>query len=75
MTTQLNNIIELAANLIIEGKATENNAIEMALKIDSEKCLKCVEDVADMNRGYINENNQTQKAYGILLKSVYQKLS
>jgi hypothetical protein len=75
MTTQIKNIIELAANLVIEGKADETNALEMALKIDTEKALKCIDDITDMKRGYINPNNQTQKAYGILLKSVYQRLT
>ena len=75
MTTQLNNIIELAAQLVIEGKATSETAIELALKQDNEMSLKCVEDMTDMRRGYINEENKTQKAFGIIMKSVYSKLS
>jgi len=75
MTTQLNNIIELASQLVIEGKATIETAFEIALKIDNERTLNTIEDIADMNRGYVNDNNKTQKAFGILLKSVNQRLS
>ena len=75
MTTQLNNIIDLAAQLVIEGKATTENAIELALKQDNEMVLKCVEDMEDMRRGYINEANKTQKVFGIIIESVYSKLS
>jgi len=75
MTTQLNNIIDLAAQLIIEGKATAENAVELALKQDNEMALKCVEGMTDMRRGYINEENKTQKAFGIIMESVYSKLS
>ena len=75
MTTQLNNIIELAAQLVVQGEATNENAIELALQKDNERSLKCVEDISDMRRGYVNESNKTQKAYGIIMKSVYSKLS
>lgn len=75
MTNQLNNIIELAAQLVNEGKATIDNAIEVAIRIDNERALKCIEDMADMSKGYVNQENKTQKAFGILLTSVYGKLS
>lgn len=75
ITTQLSNIIELAAQLVIEGKATTEKAMELALKQDNENTLKCVEDMEDMRRGYINEKNKTQKAFGIIMESVYSKLS
>lgn len=73
---QLEYIITIAAQLVIDGKLTEENAIEMALQLDTDRCLQCVEDMADMNRGYINnEHNTTQKAYHIIMKSVHKKLS
>lgn len=75
MTTQLNNITDLAAQLVIEEKSTTENAIELALKQDNEMSLKCVEDMEDMRRGHINEENKTQKAFGIIMESVYAKLS
>jgi hypothetical protein len=75
MTTQLNNIIELAAKLIIEGKATEENAIQMAIEQDNNKCLEVIEDMADMRRGYINERNTNQKGFEIVRNSVYERLS
>ncbi len=75
MTTQLNNIIELAASLIIEGKATEENAIEIAIEIDNNKCLNVFEAISDMHKGYINELNINQKGFNIVLKSTYNKLS
>ena len=75
MTTQLNNIIELASTLIIEGKATQENALQMAIEIDTNRCAKSIDDVSDMRRGYVNERNTTQKALDILCKSVYEKLS
>ena len=75
MTTQLNNIIELAAKLIIEGKATEENAIQMAIDQDNNKCLEVIEDMADMRSGYINERNTNQKGFEIVRNSVYERLS
>ncbi len=75
MTTQLNNIIELAATLITEGKATEENAIQMAMEIDNNKCLDIFEDISDMRKGYINELNVNQKGFNIVLESTYNKLS
>jgi len=75
MTTQLNNIIELAANLITTGKAIEVNAIQMAIEIDNNKCLEVFENISDMKRGYVNEKNINQKGYGIILKSTYNRLS
>jgi len=75
MTNQLNNIIELAANLIIEGKAAEENAIQMAIEQDSNKCLEVIEDIYDMRRGYVNEKNTNQKGYEIVKNSVYERLS
>ncbi len=70
----INNIIEFAARLVIEGNATPDNAIFKALKNDSEMCLNCIDDLNDMNRGYNNQNVKTQKAFNILLESVYSKL-
>ena len=75
MKTQLNNIIELAANLIIEGKATEENAIQMAIEIDNNKCLNVSEDLSNIKKGYVNELNLNQKGFNIVLKSTYNKLS
>jgi len=75
MTTQLNNIIELAANLITEGKATEENAIQVAIEIDNNKCLDVFEDISNMRKGYINEHNVNQKGFHIVLQSTYNKLS
>ena len=75
MTNQLNNIIELAANLIIEGKATEENAMQMVIEQDSNKCLEVIEDIFDMRRGYVNERNTNQKGYEIVKNSVYERLS
>jgi hypothetical protein len=75
MKTQIENITTIAANLIISGKATPENAIEKAIELDSNKCLEVIEDINDMKRGYINTHNKTQKAFNILLKSVYEKLA
>ena len=75
MKTQLNNIIELAANLIIEDKATEENAIQMAIEIDNNKCLNVSEDLSNIKKGYVNELNLNQKGFNIVLKSTYNKLS
>lgn len=72
---QLDYIIDIAAQLVIDGEATPENAIELALQRDTDKCLQCIDDMTDMNRGYINEHNKTQTAFGILLKSVHSKLS
>lgn len=70
----LENIIEIAAQLVIDGKATTENAIEMALEIDTNRALKCVEDMADMNRGYINPHNKTQAAYNTMMQRVFQNI-
>lgn len=75
MKTQLEDIVELAANLILEGKATESNALQMAIEIDNNKCLEVIEDISDMRRGYINERNTNQKAFEIVKNSVYERLS
>jgi len=75
MKAQIENIVNLAALLIIEGKATKENAIERALEIDSVKCLRVIEDIADMKKGYLNGLNVNQKAYSIVIKSVYDKLA
>lgn len=75
MRTQLNNIAELAAELVISGKATFENAFQIALELDNDMVLKSIEDIRDMNNGYKNEENKTQKAFGILMNSVYSKLS
>jgi len=75
MTTQLNNIIELAAKLITEGRATEENAIQMAIEIDNNKCVDVFEDVSDMRKGYINELNLNQNGFNNVLTNTYNKLS
>ena len=75
MTTQLNNIIELAAKLITEGRATEENAIQMAIEIDNNKCVDVFEDISDMHRGYINELNLNQNGFNNVLTNTYNKLS
>ena len=75
INTQLNNILEIAANLITEGKATEENAIEMAIELDNNKSLKLHEDISDMRKGYINELNGNQKGFNIVLEGTYNKLS
>lgn len=75
MTNQLNNIIELAANLIIEGRATEENAIQMAIEEDNNRCLAVFEDISYMRNGYINELNTNQKGFNIILENTYNKLS
>ena len=75
MTTQLNNIIELAASLITEGRATEENAIQMAIEIDNNKCVDVFEDVSDMRKGYINELNLNQNGFNNVLTNTYNKLS
>ena len=75
MKTQLENIVELAANLILEGKATESNALQIAIEIDNNKCLEVIEDISDMKRGYINERNTNQKGFEIVKNSVYERLS
>ncbi len=71
MQNQVENIAELAAQLIIDGKSSVKNAFEMALKIDSEKCLDVIEDMADMRGGYVNDLNKNQKAYEIILEGAY----
>lgn len=75
MPTQLNRIIQLAANLILEGKANKDNAIQMAIEIDNNKCLEVIEDISAMRRGYINQRNTNQKAFEIVKNSVYERLS
>lgn len=42
-TNQLNYIANLAAQLIIEGKATIDNAFEMAISEDNKRCLDMIE--------------------------------
>lgn len=74
METQINNIAELAAELVISGKATIENAFQKALEIDNEMILKSIEDIRDMQNGYKNDENKTQKSFGILMNSVYSKL-
>lgn len=74
MTTQINNITEIAAELVISGKATIENALQMALEMDSEMVLKSIEDIRDMQNDYNNEENKTQKAFNVLMNSVYSKL-
>ncbi len=69
----LDNIIEAAAQLIIEGKATIDTAFEMALKADMARCEKAIDDMRDMKAGYINPENKTQKAANILMHSVYKE--
>lgn len=71
----LDNILEIAANLIIEGKCTVDNAITQAIKQDTERILNTVEDMTDMNRDYVNNENKNQKAYHLIMKSVYYKLT
>jgi hypothetical protein len=75
MKTKIENLTTIAANLIISGKATPENAIQLAVEMDSQKCLEVIQDIFDMKRGYINKNNKSQKAFHILLKSVYKKLA
>ena len=73
--TQLNNLIEIASNLVLSGVATIENAFEMAIKKDQEMISTAINDMEDMNRGYINKSNKTQKAFDVLLNEVYFKLS
>ena len=70
----LNNIIEIAANLIVEGKANKENAIQMAIEIDNNRILNVVSDIKDM-RDFPNPHNKNQKAYNIILNNVYNKLT
>jgi|LakMenEpi03Aug12_release.lakeMendotaPanAssembly.Ray.scaffolds.fasta_scaffold229456_4 hypothetical protein len=55
MTTQIERITELAADLIINGTATINNAIEMAIKIDTERCEKFIDKIKSGNCEQVNE--------------------
>lgn len=71
MNTQLNNLVELAAQLILDGKATIDNAMQMAIEQDSDRCLQAIEDMKDKLDGYINPNNKTQKAASILMNRIY----
>jgi len=70
----LNNIIERAANLIISGEATKDNALQMAIEIDNNKCEEVIFDVKSM-RDYPNAHNLNQKAFYIIMNGVYTKLS
>lgn len=74
MKNQINNIAEIAAELVISGKATIENAFQMALELDNDMIFKSIEDIRDMQNGHKNEANKTQKAFGILMNSVYSKL-
>lgn len=75
MKTQLENIIDIASSLILEGKATEQNAIQMAIQIDNDRILNTVEDLVDMRKGYVNQNNKTQVAFETIKNRVHINLS
>lgn len=75
MKNYMNYIADLAATMVINGTATINNAIELALKKDSDMTLNAIKDLNDMQKGYINKNNNTQKAYQILLIDTYNNLN
>ena len=70
MKTQLENIIELAALLVIEGKATEDNALQMAIEEDNKRCLNMIEDINNLN-----EENTNKTGYEIVMENVYSKLT
>ena len=77
MTTYLNYIAELGAELVIKGKATTDNAIQKALELDKEKCETAISDCIDMKRGdgYENEHNKTQKGIKVIGKSTFNKFN
>ena len=72
---QLENIIQSAANLIVKGEATADNAIQMAIELENNRCIKMIEDIDNMKRGYVNDLEKNQKAFKIILNSVYNKLN
>ena len=70
----LQNIIDIASDLIVSGKATEDNAIEMAIEIDNERIINVMQDVQSIRRGYKNDRNINQKGFQIVMNRVYRKL-
>lgn len=74
MEKYINYITELAATMVVDGTANVNNALELALEKDNDMTLKAIEDLNDMQRGYVNGSNKTQKAYQIMLVDVYNNL-
>lgn len=74
MEKQLNNILDFAAELIINENISLDEAIQAALKKDNERCLTCIDDISDMHKGYVNSNNKTQKAFHVIQESVHSKL-
>jgi hypothetical protein len=73
----LKNLIEIAATLVVEGKATVENAIEKAIELDNQMCENTL-GVLNNQRGYnfINSNNIVPtKGLQIVKKSLYERFN
>jgi acylphosphatase len=64
MNASIERITEIAAELIINGTATIDNAIEIAIKIDTERCEKFIQAIKNGKCEQVNK----------MCKRVYNKL-
>lgn len=77
MTTQLDNILQLAALLINEGKANIDNALEKALELDNKMCENAL-GVLQNQRGYnfiASDKIVASKGVQIVKKSLYERFN
>lgn len=76
MMQQVENIIELAVLLIEEGKATIDNAFQMALEMDMQRCKDVVESIQvkhQTNGNKFKEGTKAHKASDIVCDSVHKR--
>lgn len=73
--SNLEYLIEQAAILVINGKATEDNALLMAIEHDNERLLTCIEAHNDRQRGYVNQLNKWQKGTDLVMYGAYEKMN
>jgi hypothetical protein len=74
MEKQLENIIESAAQMVVSGEATPENAIEMAINRDNDLITKYYDALMDtrLDIEFKGENYQRVEAFG---KHIYNKLN
>jgi hypothetical protein len=75
ISKQIENITSIAAQLVIDGKATQEDAIQKALQYDSEMCEKMLLEIhRGQTRPRIDSDSKERKGIEIVKRSVYNRL-
>jgi hypothetical protein len=74
LNKQIENITSIAAQLVIDGKATPEDAIQKALQYDSEMCEKMLLEMHRQQNSQYRRETKESKGVEIVKRSVYNRL-